>query len=96
MLSNKITNTTPLAEVKEAVQSKLPDNLKAFVVDDNAITEISFPQLEIPLKVSSLNFDKNEVVEGVLTGIKGQYIILDNKSVLNIRKFGGYKVKLSF
>lgn len=96
MLTNKITNTTPLTKVKEEVQSKLPRNLREFITDDNSITEISFPNKEVPEKVSSLNFDKTEVVEGVLTGIKGQYLILDNKSVLNIRKFGGYKVKLSF
>ncbi|MGE4570300.1 MAG: DUF2797 domain-containing protein, partial [Gammaproteobacteria bacterium] len=34
------------------------------------------------------------VVSGVLHGIKGQYLLLEN-GVLNIRKFGSYHVTLS-
>jgi hypothetical protein len=41
-----------------------------------------------------LNFDKQPLIEGVLQGIKGQYLILDT-GVLNIRKFGGYHIELS-
>ncbi len=54
---------------------------------------IEFPVTAYPSKVSSFNFDKTPEVEGVLNGIKGQYLILDS-GVLNIRKFGGYKVRL--
>ena len=53
--------------------------------------KISFPIDKYPEKVKSLNFDKTPEIEGVLQGIKGQYLILDS-GVLNIRKFGGYKV----
>ena len=52
---------------------------------------ISYPVLEYPLKVSSMNFDKTPEIEGVLLGIKGQYLILD-KGVLNIRKFTSYNL----
>ena len=31
-------------------------------------------------------------IDGVLAGIKGQYLILDS-GVLNIRKFSGYKIR---
>lgn len=54
-------------------------------------TEISYPVLEYPVKVTSLNFDKTPQIEGTLMGIKGQYLILDT-GVLNIRKFGGYRI----
>jgi len=54
---------------------------------------IEFPVTAYPSKVSSFNFDKTPEISGVLKGIKGQYLILDS-GVLNIRKFGGYKVKL--
>jgi len=56
--------------------------------------EISYPVKEYPLKVTSFNFDKQGLVEGVLMGIKGQYLILDS-GVINIRKFGGYHIELS-
>ena len=53
---------------------------------------ITYPVLEYPDKVKSLNFDKTPQITGTLRGIKGQYLILDS-GVLNIRKFSGYKVR---
>jgi hypothetical protein len=50
---------------------------------------------EYPQKVKSFNLDKQALVEGVLMGIKGQYLILDT-GVINIRKFSGYHVDFSF
>jgi hypothetical protein len=58
------------------------------------IVGINFPVLEFPEKVKSLNFDKQPIVEGVLQGIKGQYLILDT-GVINIRKFTAYNVQFS-
>ncbi len=54
---------------------------------------IEFPVSSYPSKVSSFNFDKTPEISGVLNGIKGQYLILDS-GVLNIRKFGGYRVQI--
>ena len=56
--------------------------------------QIDFPVETYPEKVKSLNFDKTPEIEGVLQGIKGQYLILDI-GVLNIRKFGGYEITFS-
>jgi hypothetical protein len=50
--------------------------------------------LQFPEKVKSLNLDKQPIVEGVLQGIKGQYLILDT-GVINIRKFTAYNVQFS-
>lgn len=68
---------------------------------DEAVREIngggfdfSFPVQRYPEKVKSFNFDKQPTVEGTLMGIKGQYLLLDS-GVINIRKFGGYKVEFS-
>ena len=63
------------------------------LLDEEQIN-INFPVNEYPEKVKSLNFDKLPEIEGVLQGIKGQYLILDI-GVLNIRKFGGYLVEFS-
>lgn len=59
------------------------------VLDAPEIVSLNFPVIEYPTKVSSLSFDKTPEISGVLRGIKGQYLLLDN-GVLNIRKFGGY------
>ena len=40
-------------------------------------------------KIKSFNLDKIPELSGILTGIKGQYIIIDNEIVLNIRKYTG-------
>ncbi len=58
---------------------------------DGAPISLQYPVLAYPTKVSSLSFDKTPRVEGVLKGIKGQYLILD-AGVLNMRKFTGYRV----
>lgn len=48
-----------------------------------------YPVLTHPTKVLSHNLDKENTLEGLLLGIKGQYLILD-KAVINMRKYGGY------
>jgi len=58
---------------------------------DENVVEINYPVDVYPDKVKSFNFDKQAEVEGVLQGIKGQYLILDS-GVLNIRKFTGYNI----
>jgi hypothetical protein len=55
--------------------------------------EIQYPVEQYPEKVKSLNLDKSPLVEGVLIGIKGQYLILDS-GVINIRKYSGYKLEV--
>ncbi len=63
-------------------------------LDDAALTDIHYPVLEYPQKVTSFNMDKNPLVEGTLQGIKGQYLILD-AGVINIRKYTAYQVEFS-
>ena len=55
---------------------------------------IDYPVESYPSTITSLSFDKEQSIEGVLQGIKGQYLILDT-GVLNIRKFGGYEISLN-
>ncbi|RUR30694.1 DUF2797 domain-containing protein [Vreelandella nanhaiensis] len=53
-----------------------------------------YPVEVFPRKVVSHNFDKQPLVEGILQGIKGQYLILDS-GVINLRKFTGYEITLT-
>ena len=78
------------AEEIEALQTRF--GLQSLtLLEDADETNISYPVLAYPEKVSAHNFDKNPVVEGRLLGIKGQYLMFDT-GVLNIRKFGGYHI----
>lgn len=53
---------------------------------------LSYPVDVWPEKVKTHNLDKQPSAEGVLQGIKGQYLILDS-GVINIRKYTGYEVR---
>lgn len=53
---------------------------------------LDYPVAVWPDKVKTHNLDKALMAEGVLQGIKGQYLILDT-GVINIRKYTGYEVR---
>jgi hypothetical protein len=61
---------------------------------DSKVLAIEYPVIQYPTKVVSHNLDKPPEVEGVLLGIKGQYLILDT-GVINLRKFTSYQIELS-
>ncbi|WP_257282184.1 MULTISPECIES: DUF2797 domain-containing protein [unclassified Endozoicomonas] len=63
-------------------------------VVDPEVVDIRYPVEQYPVKVTSMSFDKKPVIEGVLMGIKGQYLILDT-GVINIRKHTSYQVNVS-
>lgn len=94
MLTGKITDDRSLVDVKNMAIDELDENFEPYIVWENDITELNYPVLKYPQKVVSLNLDKTPQIEGVLTGIKGQYLMFDERAVINIRKYGGYKVSL--
>ena len=94
MLKNELVEGIDLLNKKDEMLALLSSDLRKYVYSDSEITEITYPVNEYPKKVKSLSFDKITEIEGVLTGIKGQYLLFDNGEVLNIRKHNGYKVSL--
>lgn len=58
---------------------------------DETVVEIIYPVERYPEKVKSLNLDKIPLIQALILGIKGQYLILDS-GVINIRKYSGYKL----
>lgn len=81
--------------LRDQVYETFGDIIDDFDAEDieRDIVTINYPILESPKKVTSLSFDKKPHIEGVLLGIKGQYLILDC-GVLNMRKHQGYKIEL--
>ena len=61
---------------------------------EEPMVDIQFPVDHYPVKIKSLNLDKEPVVQGILHGIKGQYLLLDT-GVINIRKYSGYEINVS-
>ncbi len=60
-------------------------------IGDAEVLEIRYPVEAYPTKVASHDLEKTPVVEGILRGIKGQYLILDT-GVINLRKYTAYQV----
>lgn len=64
------------------------------LIENPQVMNLNYPVLEYPQKITSLSFDKKEIIEGTLLGIKGQYLIFDT-GVLNIRKHSGYVIAVN-
>ena len=64
------------------------------LLENPDVVDIHYPVENYPSRVTSLSFDKTPTIEGVLQGIKGQYLILDT-GVINIRKHTSYQVSVS-
>lgn len=96
MLKNEIVNNINLLAEKEKTIDLLPGELKKYIDSDNIITRLEYPVQKFPDKIKSVGFDKTPLVEGTLNGIKGQYLLLSNNRVLNIRKHNGYFLTFNF
>lgn len=95
MLMNKIAEDTDIMVQKMHIASLLPFEIQQYVCLDNTVTNIEYPNISYPIKVTSLDLEKIPQITGKLTAIKGQYLILDNEKVINIRKYGGYLVAVN-
>ena len=94
MLKNQLIEGVDLTVAKREMIAHLPSELQNYISEENDITEINYPVNEYPEKVKSLSFDKLEEITGRLWGVKGQYLIFDDGTVLNMRKHTGYMVEL--
>lgn len=94
MLKNEINEEIDLVEEKWELHEQLPEDLTQFFTEDDTVTELKFPVIQYPNKVKSLSFDKTPIITGKLQGIKGQYLIFEDGSVLNIRKHTSYFIQL--
>ncbi len=95
MLKGQVLETD-LIEKKQEATTLLPDELSQYVLGDDVVYNLHFPHLDVPEKVKSIRLEKQNSLEGILTGIKGQYLILDNLNVINIRNHAGYFVRFSY
>lgn len=95
MLKGQVAQEDLQAKKREAANF-LSEELRTYVTPSDTIHHLSFPMLDLPSKVTSLKLDRQPLIEGILTGIKAQYLILDNTNVLNIRSHSGYEIDLNF
>jgi len=89
MLKNEVT-LEDLETAREEAFELLPDAYEPFLLYDEDVLEINYPALKFPSKVKSQKLEKVKTLEGVLQGIKGQYLLFSEDRVINIRSHSGY------
>ena len=93
MLKNDIEDVD-LADWRTKLRPFIPEEVADYFIEDSVETHLEFPVLQYPEKVKSLNLEKTPSYEGVLKGIKGQYLIFEDQTVFNIRGSEGYYIGL--
>ena len=94
MLKNDVNQNLDLHEYRKILKDNLSLEFKQYILDEEKELTLQYPIDQYPEKIKSINFDKVKEFEGVLTGIKGQYLYLDNQFVVNMRKYSGYYFKI--
>lgn len=94
MLKGKCEEVDLIAEKEKMIKKadKLIRKLEAKILD-HEIIHIQFPNTFELDKFKSFSFEKEKEISGKLMGIKGQYLIFEDR-VLNIRKHQGYELEL--
>ncbi len=81
-----------LEAAREQALQWFPEGLKEYGLTDQKVQTFTYPVRSVPEKISSHNLDKTAEFTDTLCGIKGQYLIFENR-VINLRKYSGYHVE---
>jgi len=94
MLKNDLKDED-LVAWRNKLRPFIPEEAAAYFLENNSETNLKFPVLKYPERPRSLNLEKNPFYEGVLKGIKGQYLLFEDDTVLNVRGNEGYVVRIT-
>ena len=89
-----IYDNIDLLKEKNRLLNTLSESLKRYKSKNDDIINFKYPGKRTPEKIKSINMEKLKNFNGILTGIKGQYLIFNNEYVLNVRKYTGYVFNL--
>jgi hypothetical protein len=95
MLKNEIEDEN-LTEWRDKLLPYIPKEAKDYLLQQKEETQLEFPVNKYPEKVKSLTLEKKPSYQGVLSGVKGQYLIFEDGTVFNVRNHEGFVIKLSF
>lgn len=93
MLTNEIA-PGELEDAREYLLENVPSELQSFLKFSENVQYLNYPVMNYPKKVNSLKLDSTPIIDKKLIGIKGQYLIFEDGSVMNIRSHSGYLVNL--
>ncbi len=93
MLKNDLKDEN-LVEWRSKLKGFIPDECQDYFIENKSETELEFPVIQYPEKPKSLNLEKLNNYQGVLKGVKGQYLIFEDDTVFNVRANEGLVVNL--
>ena len=95
MLTQDPSQMDLVAERDRALQW-LPQEVNPYIktTENDATLFLQFPLEQPPTKVKSVNLAKSKMHSGKLVGIKGQYLVFADQSVMNVRSHEGVSVRM--
>lgn len=93
MLQDDFEDDLDLTDFRNKVSEYFPNDFKKFAIDNGEIVKLDFPY-EAPENINVFTLDKKPEFEGVLKGIKGQYLYFEGGNFMNVRGHEGYVIDL--
>lgn len=94
MLTNDVLDLN-LVEIRDSLRQYIPEEAREYYIASNTETNIHYPVQQYPQKLATLNLDKTPEYEGILKGVKGQYLLFEDHTVFNVRSHEGYMVEVT-
>ncbi|MDR2205373.1 MAG: DUF2797 domain-containing protein [Flavobacteriaceae bacterium] len=93
MLQNDYESDLDLQHFRNEIEKYFPADFRNFYKDDAEIVKLDYPY-ETPEKINVFTLEKKPEFEGILKGIKGQYLNFENGDFINVRSHEGYVIDL--
>lgn len=94
MLKNDVLDED-LVAWKNRLKEFIPEEAQKYFMDNIGETEIEFPVIKYPSTPKPLNLTRNPYYEGILKGVKAQYLIFEDDTVFNVRGNEGCVVSIT-
>lgn len=85
---------TDLIKLKNTLKQNIPKSLQNYFINEDNIIYFNYPVIYYPNVIQNLQLKTKKDFKKKLIGIKGQYLIFSDNSVINIRNHAGFYVKI--
>ncbi len=92
MLQDDYEDELDLEDFRNQVKQYFPSDFEKFYNTESEIFKLDYPY-QAPEKINVFTLDKNPDFEGVLKGIKGQYLYFEGGNFINVRGHEGYVIE---
>lgn len=96
MLQDQTISEADMLAKRDELIKHVPSELETYVLKDETVQPLNFPVDAYPDKIKSVKFDKVPLIEKTLKGVKGQYLIFDDNTVMNLRSQSGYEIEIEY